>query len=255
MRMKAYPREADCGKVRHFGFENELAIGAYSDAELSGEGRDAIYDTRILESIGFDGGGREFRTIPIATRTLKQVRGCRYVRQYYAVLKKEARVHSSGGTHIHISILDTDHESMEANAIALATAFFPQFQKIAGRKSHWAERPPRSNITAIRTHIKECNRYYGARKVGRSYHILTATSHQTLEFRGPKGSNDADEMLAWAEFLENVVKVANRKSVHGVRFEQLLKGERIGEYARKLRGERRITKADLRTSLNEKQLF
>ena len=147
---------------------------------------------------------------------------------------------------------------MEANATALGMAFYEQFQKIAGRRTGWAWNLADFERTRVRIgNMDQLREYLQTRKNRegrRAYHLkgcmLNPTGHQTLEFRGPKGSNDADEVLAWAEFLENVVKAANRKSVDGIKFVDLLKGDRITKYMRRLRGWRKLTKADLNKIVN-----
>jgi len=239
--MKAFPKDVTVQTMttRHIGVENELGVNGMIEAvqaEISKRG--------LLQDIGFDGGGREFRTNPISIRSLKQVRGFKYMTEYYVGLKNNTRVLTSGGTHIHISILNSDHPNMEANATAMAAAFYEQFQKIAGRQTDWAWQTRQRTIAEVKEYL--ANR---KSKEGRVYHtkgsMLNPTRHQTLEFRGPKGSNDGEEILAWIEFLDNVVKACNRESIEGMTFKRLLRGKRISAYASSLKGWRELTKADL----------
>jgi hypothetical protein len=197
----------------------------------------------LLQSIGYDGGGREFRTNPISVRSLNQIRGHKYLTEYYGVLKKNTEVLDSGGTHIHISILNTDHENLESNAYAMAIAFYNQFQKIAGRKTHWAWRGDQRTLEQVKEWLDEHKR--GDRTYSLKGTMLGPTYHQTFEFRGPKGSNDCQEILAWVEFLSNITKICNRKSVEGVAFRELLKGDRISAYANSLKGWRKLGKKEL----------
>lgn len=251
--MKAFPEDVEVQtmKIRHIGVENELGINNSTAAKIQTE----LSKRGLLQSIGYDGGGREFRTNPISVRTLKQVRGFRYVTEYYGELKKNTTVLGSGGTHIHISILNSDHENMESNATALAIAFYEQFQKIAGRQSNWARRlDEKDSHHSLRT-VEEIRSYLAKKRTtGRVYSmkgsILNPTRHQTLEFRGPKGSHDSDEMLAWIEFLDNVVKVSNRESIEGVKFKRLLRGKRISTYIETLEDWRKLTTKDLEQKFN-----
>lgn len=250
--MKAFPRDIDVQtlKLRHIGIESELGVGEFNRDNLTLTAREHMRKIGLLHSAGNDGGGREFRTCPISIRSLYQVRGQKRLREYFEVLNKETKVLTSGGTHIHISILDTDHKNMEMNAIALSTAFYSQFQKICGRQSSWARMNEVSTLEDVENFIRGCRYDNGSRRYLRYHHMLTPTGRQTLEFRGPKGSNSGEEVLAWAEFLRNVVKVANHKSVDGVTFGDLLKGERIEAYAKTLKGWRKLTKTDMNKKLN-----
>lgn len=250
--MKAFPRDIDVVSlmVRHIGIESELQVGE-DDYTVPDHLHMEITRHGLLQSVGWDGGGREFRTNPISCKSLKQVRGHKYLSEYFNNLKSETRVSDYGGTHIHISILEKDHKNLEANVVALATAFFPQFQKIAGRRTHWADR-----LSDLET-IYDVHRWLEGRRAkdgSRTYYakgsMLAPTSHQTFEFRGPRGSNDAQEIFAWVEFLENVVKRANRKSVHGMKFADLIKGERIEAYVAGLEGWRELTADDLNATIN-----
>lgn len=258
--LAAFPRRADCGLLRHIGLENELAVDCRHDDHWNDSNAlpsklvPAITKRGLFQSVGWDGGGREFRTNPISLKALYQVRGERYLKEYYEELRQTTRTVESGGTHIHISVLDKDNVNLEANAMALSIAFFSQFQKIAGRQTAWARRPEAHSMTAIRTWLTNnwSNRHAPAARplYYRSGFMLTPTQHQTLEFRGPQGSNDAHEVLAWVEFLQNVVKAANRNSVNGSRFGDLLKGKRIEAYVEGLEGWRTLTEADLNATVN-----
>lgn len=247
--MKAFPRDIDVVtlKERHIGVENELSVNNYQQ-NVSKELHDKLNEKGLLQpSIGFDGGGREFRTNPISVKSiLKQKRGRKYLTQYYTYLKEGTTPIASGGTHIHISILDKDHEYMESNAVALATVFYEQFQKIAGRRSDWAYKI--QGVTTIQQLRAYCDKHRSVDR-NRVYYMkgsmLAPTGHKTLEFRGGRGTNDSSEVLAWIEFLNNVVRVANKGDINGVTFKELLKGTLIEEYVAKLPQGRKLTKKDL----------
>lgn len=258
--MKAFPRDVEVAtmKERHIGIENELIVGTQYQ-EVPPNITEKLRQRGFLNSVGHDGGGREFRTNPISIKSLlKQVKGNKYLCEYYDTLKSITKVADSGGTHLHISILNSDHPNMEANATALGVAFFEQFQKIAGRKTSWArsfgERQQATTLAGVKERV---NSHKSTR--GRTYYLkgsmLGPTNHQTLEFRGPKGSNNKVEILAWAEFLDNVVKYANRDSVEGVKFGQLLEGNYISSYARGLKLLRRLSKKDLERTFNGSTLL
>ena len=99
-------------------------------------------------------------------------------------------------------------------------------------------------------HSREHGRTYD-----RGYYMITPTAHQTMEMRGAVGSNDSEEVLAWAEFLKNVITRANRKSVKGTKFSDLLKGDRISKYVSGLEEWRKITKEELDKVINLEDLL
>lgn len=252
--MKAYPKDITVQTMtkRHIGVENELGVRCEAEAI------EAELDKRgLLHSIGWDGGGREFRTNPIAVHTLKQVRGFRYFTEYYGVLKKNTAVIETGGTHIHISILNDDHKNLEANVTAMGVAFYTQFQKIAGRKSSWASRRNFSTLKQVQDEIsciQAFNRDKKNRLCGMKGGMIAPTYHQTFEFRGPKGSNDSEEILAWVEFLNNIVTVCNRESIEGIPFKRLLRTKRVSAYVKSLEDWRKLTKSDLEQRFNGAKL-
>lgn len=243
--MKAFPKDVEVKTMtkRHIGVESELGINPINVGTITKK----CSKRGLLQSVGYDGGGREFRTNPIAVHTLKQVRGFNYLIEYCGALKGSTVVIKSGGTHIHISILNSDHENMESNATAMAIAFYRQFQKISGRETHWANRHTLTTLQQVRTLLAErkFENDGGARTYNLKGSMLAPTQHQTLEFRGPKGSNDYKEILAWIEFLNNVAGICNRKSVQGVAFKELLKGDWVSSYAGTLKGWRKLSKREL----------
>jgi len=256
--VKAFPKDIEVPelKERHIGVESELGIKDSYYRKLPWGLVTKLNKTGILyHQIGYDGGGREFRTVPISVKSLfNQAIGRKRLESYYTELSLHTEVLTTGGTHVHISILDSDHENLEANAISLATAFYEQFQKVSGRKSGWASQ------LNIRT-LNEAKDFLSAHKsigIKRVHYcrgsILAPTGHKTLEFRGPKGSNDGKEVLAWVDFVNCVVDVANRESVQGVRFGDLLNGKYISEYVKNLDGWRKLTAKDLNKKLNYAKL-
>jgi hypothetical protein len=255
--MKAFPRDIEVQtlKTRHIGVESELYTGD-NGYDVPPEVEAGLRKRGLLMSIGVDGGGREYRTNPISVRSLHQVRGEKYLREYYDTLKPVTKVIERGGTHIHISILPDDKPDMELHATALGIAFFRQFQKISGRTTHWADKFYASSLRDLRERFAgykgRCSSYHRAYAMKGS--MLNPTGHGTLEFRGPKGSNDCNEILAWTEFLENVVKAANTKSIEGVKFADLIKGSRIEAYAAELKGWRKLSEADLNRTVNPSAL-
>ena len=63
---------------------------------------------------------------------------------------------------------------------------------------------------------------------------MTPTLHKTIEFRGPKGTRNINDIRAWAEFLDQIVRVSNTDSIEGVKFKDLIKGKHIEAKVNKL---------------------
>ena len=250
--MKAFPRDINVRKLkeRHIGVESELGIKSSPIIRELPDGLELKLNKKgLLHSVGYDGGGREFRTNPIRVKSLlKQKLGKRYFEGYYMELRRHTTVLPTGGTHIHISILDSDHENMEANAVALSSAFYREFQAISGRQSSWAPKLSFSTYDDLKQYLAS------RRQPNRSYYtkgyMLSPTAHKTLEFRGPKGSNNPEEVLAWIDFINRVVEVANRQSVNGVKFGDLIKGPYITKYVKSLIRRHELSKDDLNKTLN-----
>ena len=82
--MKAFPRDIEVRTmtVRHIGIENELAVEGKNEYDIQDPNRgnlpeksmDKLSKHGIFQSIGHDGGGREFRTNPISLKAVYQVR-------------------------------------------------------------------------------------------------------------------------------------------------------------------------------------
>lgn len=226
------------GTHRAVGFENELQVNGL-EFSMSWRKKTKIKQLErliarrdIFREMHTDGGGIEFTTKPIKANALYQKRTMKYMEEYYEHLKKATTPISTGGTHIHISVLETDHENTVLNAVIIAQEFFTQLQKISGRQVHWASRPPAEySREDMKRRLSDMSFKANGKKVyNRAYWMITPTNKGTLEFRGPMGSNKIDEILAWQELFANIVKEANRESVKGLQFAQLIRGERISKY-------------------------
>ena len=226
------------GTHRAVGFENELKVNGmeptiYWRRRTKIKQLEKLIARRdIFREMHTDGGGIEFTTKPIKASALYQKRTMKYIEEYYENLKKATTPISTGGTHIHISVLKTDHENMILNAVIIAQEFFTQLQKISGRQVHWASKPPEEDSKeGTKRRLSSMSFTVNGQKMyNRAYWMITPTNKGTLEFRGPMGSNNVDEILAWQELFANIVKEANRESVKGLQFAQLIRGERISKY-------------------------
>ena len=215
-KINTVPASLKIGQQRAIGVENELHTRLSHNSAKHERPSDSLF-RMIAGKIGrenhYDSGAIEFTTHPIRISYAKSKTGYKEVSQYFERLKSITEVSRTNGTHIHISILREDHPLLEVRVLVIATAFYRQLQKIAGRETHWAQR---ANLREVSIDgavewlgTDRFNRNVSYR--GRSGTILGPSRYQTLEFRGPKGTNDYEEILAWTELLENIVRVSNRK--------------------------------------------
>ena len=256
---KVFPASLNLKKQRAVAIENEL----YSKDRRKWQPPSKNEYKKAAGSIGreyhSDCGAIEYTTKPLRLSYIRSKRGQRQLLSYYEGLSGIAKVSNHNGTHVHISLMDHDHPDIEARAIVIATQFYTQLQKIAGRNSlQWARSPGKETVESA----KKCLRGMKFRKTneyetpsrqsyGRQYWILTPTSRQTLEFRGPKGTVDPMEILAWTDLLENIVRVCNRKRLRTLHIREILKGKYLEPYVEKLVQEETLTQEDLAAKITK----
>ena len=251
-------------KTRAIGIETEILIANTSNsltpvvtAAVPAKMKQQLKDTLFREYHG-DSGAIEFTTMPIKLESLKQGPGKKKLQNYFQVLQNFTRVSDNNGTHIHMSILDNDHTELESNVMCIIQAFSTQIHRLLGREASWARAPGVANKTeakrvlsntAMRPRKDQLRTLYR-----RQYFLITPTTKQTLEMRGPRGSNNYHEVMAWTEFLENVINAANKESVQGLEFKSLLEGPNLKAYVKTLYGARAISRAQMNFKLNEENL-
>lgn len=238
---------------------NDEGIGNYESDYDDGEEID--YDIRSewiwdeLENkgikvggVGYDGGGKEFVTHPDSI-TLFKNGGSERFKKIVDMLKEYTEADTCSGTHINISKLESDHENTKSNLYWMSMVFGAQFQKIFGRRSHWARIPlPVNHFSTLDNEAK----VFRAPIRRPSIKGMCLDPKGTIivekegrwEFRGPKATHDINEVLAWIEFCNNVLEACSQKSITNVKFEDLLRGNYIEAYAMRLRDERAITYSD-----------
>lgn len=256
---EVFPASLNLKKQRAVGIENEL----YSKGRRQWEPPSRSAYKKAAGSIGrehhSDSGAIEYTTKPLRLSYIRSKRGQRQLLSYYEGLSGIAKVSNRNGTHVHISLMDHDHPDIEARAIVIATQFYSQLQKIAGRNSpRWARSPHKSTVESAKDFLKEM-KYPKAEQYetpsrqayGRQFWIITPTRRQTLEFRGPKGTVDPMEILAWTDLLENIVRVCNRKRLRTLHIREILKGKYLEPYVEKLVQEETLTQEDLAVKITK----
>ena len=260
---QVYPKRLKLGKQRAVGIENELFMRGGRNQYITQRQKQSI-NKKILLYTKMDCGAIEFVTKPILLSSLKWGNGRNQLDNYYKTIQKIAKVSSRNGSHIHISLLDTDRKDIVARVLFLQSIFYEQLQKVAGREATWAQSPRTMNmkIACEREEMMCIGRAPVYNKKGvtragmrpkytRSYYMITPTNKNTLEFRGPKGTVKTEEMLAWIELLHNIVKEANRPELFSLSFKDLLKGKNISQYVASLPKYRQLTEEQLNQTLTE----
>lgn len=260
---QVYPKRLKLGKQRAVGIENELFMRGGRNQYIT-QGQKQSINKKILAHTKTDCGAIEFVTKPILLSSLKWGNGKNQLDNYYKTIQKIAKVSRLNGSHIHISLLDTDRKDIVARVLFLQSIFYEQLQKVAGRKTTWAKSPGAMNMEIARDReenmclgrMSACGkggvrRGRGTPSYLRGYYMITPTNKNTLEFRGPKGTVKTEEMLAWIELLHNIVKEANRPELSSLSFKDLLKGKNISRYVAGLPKYRQLTEEQLNQTLTE----
>lgn len=214
-------------RKRYFGLEQELGIKG-NNSNTWGE-RENVYNkakARKLDmyNVSVDCGCIEYVSNPVPLSSI--VKGKRIPELQRFLGDMGLKPDSKGGTHLHISLKERDNKWTTNNALYLAAQFYEEFQAICGRKSNrWAQKPMSIGYQA-KEKVNE-NIFNPAQAYSRYYWILTPTMHKTIEFRGPKGTRSINDIRAWAEFLDQIVRVSNQDSIEGVKFKDLIKGKHI----------------------------
>ena len=260
---KVYPKRLKLGKQRAVGIENELFMRGGRNQYITERQKQSI-NKKILAHTKTDCGAIEFVTKPILLSSLKWGNGKNQLDNYYKTIQKIAKVSKHNGSHIHISLLDTDRKDIVARVLFIQSIFYKQLQKVAGREASWAQSPRTTDMELAREREeymcmdrapiydkKGVTRAGKRPKYTRSYYMITPTNKNTLEFRGPKGTVKTEEMLAWIELLHNIVKEANRPELFSLSFKDLLKGKNISQYVASLPKYRQLTEEQLNQTLTE----
>lgn len=215
--------------------------------ERSIEFRDYIMEKYNLSipGVGRDGSGFEFVTEPDSISLYKKGGSNRF-KNFVKFLTENGTPHEADGTHLHISKLDSDPEVTYKHLKWITSNFGLQMQKIFGRVSSWA-----MTAAQIRYWQDFCNctanqeiecilmpkEYQKTieKKNGNKEGMVINRTH-TYEFRGGKGSNDIDEVLAWIEMAHNMVNLATKtlKTIENTPFSHIVTGEHIEKYLKKI---------------------
>lgn len=263
--LKTFPQGISLRKSRAIGIENEMGLVLENVKENLLRGNIYLKTEEVpkeewIREIhgGNHGAGHkihEFKTIPLSLDKDIRKRN-RLLKKYYEEMSKFTEVTNGAGTHIHISIIEKDNPDIVPRVLLIASTFFTEIQKIAGRTTHWAKNPQCKNIAMARS-VAQNMRYShqeGAPMYARRYYNITPTSRGTLEFRAPKGSTNYSEIQAWIQFLRNIIDAANRESIEGLRFEELLKGRALEAYVKKFKRPRNLTRNNLNKTITGDQL-
>ena len=256
---EVFPASLNLKKQRAVGIENELHSKGKTQWQAPSKNEYKKAAGGIGREHHSDCGAIEYTTKPLRLSYIRSKRGQRQLLSYYEGLSGFAKVSERNGTHVHISLMDHDHPDIEARAVVIATQFYAQLQKIAGRNSiQWARSPEQRTVESAKNCLREMkyqktDQYEtpSRQAYGRQFWIITPTRRQTLEFRGPKGTVDPMEILAWTDLLENIVRVCNRKRLKTLHIGEILKGKYLEPYVEKLVQEEKLTQEDLEAKITK----
>lgn len=255
-----YDKEDDQEKVRTVGVEFECTI-TNNDCPLYDlcsedyyEDSDASYDfdhytkehyNIYIPGVGSDGSEYEFVTEP-DSMTFYNKGGSERFQNFVRFLKENGEPKSADGTHIHISKLLDEPQEVFTKLKWLVSNYGLQLQKIFGRVSSWAQTPAQiwffenferckaapemEHVLIPKNYKKIIEKPYG-NKQG-----MVINRQHTYEFRGGKGSNDIEEVLAWIQVAHNFVELATKtiEEIDTTPFSTLVEGEYIQKYLSKI---------------------
>lgn len=186
---------------------------------------------------GYDGGGKEIVSLPDSFTKFELGGSERFV-NLVNLVNGAMEPDENSGTHIHISSLSSDVKTTYNNIYWFCMAFAPQIQKVFGRISHWAKTPLPPDYFEKRS--QGTVKLYEVPKIRPQIQNVFNKGSMVInrgnryEFRGPKATNDLEEILAWVEFCHNIVEVCARGYIQEVPFADVLRGKYIRKYINKI---------------------
>lgn len=216
---------------------------------------------------GKDGSEYEFVSNPDSIKFYNEG-GSERFKALMKFLKENGEPTRFDGTHIHISKLDTDNNAIYQHMKWITANFGTQIQKIFGRVSSWALTPAQEvyNQLYARSSESELIKILLPKDYKKIVDIsvsnkggIVINRSQTYEFRGGKGSNDINEVLAWIQLVRNITELANKSidTINKTQFKQLIKGKYINKYMKKLQNNpmRAFSKEEIEQTINSNKLI
>lgn len=251
-----YAPEDDMDKVRTVGVEFECSI-TNEDCPLYSCDYEDDYDDRdyveswlekeyglYIPGIGIDGSGYEFVTEP-ESFTLYEQGGSDRFKTFVKFLKENGEPRTPDGTHIHIGKLSTDNDLHFKHLKWLTANYSLQMNKIFGRVSNWCA--TQSQLFFHDRCHQRMEQQIDHILIPKDYKKITDIPYNnkggmiinrthTYEFRGGKGTNDLEEVLAWIEMVHNFVELAKKSkdTIENTPFSELVKGKYLEEYIKKI---------------------
>lgn len=186
---------------------------------------------------GYDGGGKEIVSLPDSFTKFEKGGSERFI-NLVNLVNGAMSPDEQSGTHIHISKLESDVKTTYENIYWFCMAFAPQIQKVFGRISHWAKTPlPPDFFEKYGETNKKLYEVPKIRPEVRNVYnkgSMVVNRGDRYEFRGPKATNDLEEVLAWIEFCHNIVEVCAKGYIQEVPFADVLRGKYIRKYINKI---------------------
>lgn len=216
---------------RKIGLEQELGTEGCAGGELPRvkETIEKNPDMKIMDA-KVDCGCIELISSPLSLTKFKNPEFLKARAKLYKDSK--LNVHKNGGTHLHISIKENDSPNLAKNMIYVTGQFYGWIQKICKRESQrWAPNQATGWEFAYKPF---CHVIMPNIVSYRDYGMITRSRISTMEFRGPKGTKSINDIMAWAEFLENLTEQCKDDNLEKISFADLVKGRHIEALVNKL---------------------
>lgn len=243
------------------------------DSDVAAAMKDWLDEQEIpFAGVGFDGNDIELVTHPDSMSYYLEG-GSERFKKCMSFLKKncvggDKAVNS--GTHVNVGKLENDDQDyIMDNAYWICMNFATQLQKIAGRVTHWAAFEKYNDETKMTTipldetfkvhatavNMQKPDKMGTAKKYMNKSAFLVNKTH-TYEFRLFKSTVDKTEALAWVELCHNIIQLASgQKQTKDITFIDLIKGEYIYNYVKKLKGFRKITEEEIKATIENTLMF
>lgn len=220
--------------------ETKRYVGIEIEVERRNKREPAVnhaWDFRdIVLGVNHDGADIEFQTHPLQ---LSKIYSNTQLQRWYNRLDLFAKENLLSGTHIHMTKLDANSSVVKW----IEACFGPQIQKVAGRISSYAYPTPGENKTRATIRMGSNSK---------SDMFTINNSGETIEWRGPKSSTRIQDILAWIEFFENIMKVADKEEP--ITFAKLCEGRYITPYVESFKGDRAITPEEMEATTEVKTI-
>ena len=208
-------RKAIRKNQRYIGVEIEMGLKSRTtrsqikklvEAPVGLEGR--IKEQEIMRYAGEDGTGIEYSILPTQLEIwLENNPTLAEIKKRFDEASSLLKAEPGNGVHIHYSIKPEDPEDLPLRALWFSAHASSILEKIAGRSSHWAQ-PLIIREPTYDKFKKNRNQDYSYNS--KSLQFTYKPGIRTLEWRGPKSTNDFNQIVDWVKFYHNLIELLSK---------------------------------------------